>query len=47
MHLGYATSPDGISWTRYKDNPVFVETWVEDIMVIKSDSLYSYVCRRP
>jgi predicted GH43/DUF377 family glycosyl hydrolase len=40
MHLGYATSPDGISWTRYKDNPIFDESWVEDVMVIKSGSLY-------
>jgi beta-1,2-mannobiose phosphorylase / 1,2-beta-oligomannan phosphorylase len=39
-YLGYATSPDGYRWTRYKDNPVFTESWVEDMMVIKSDSLY-------
>ena len=38
--LGYATSPDGYKWTRYKDNPIFTESWVEDMMVIKSDSLY-------
>lgn len=40
MALGYATSPDGIAWTRYKNNPVFSESWVEDMMVIKSDSVY-------
>jgi hypothetical protein len=40
LHLGYATSPDGIAWTRYKDNPIFTENWVEDMMVIKSDSVY-------
>ncbi len=40
LYLGYATSQDGITWTRYKDNPVFHESWVEDMMVIKSDSLY-------
>ncbi|MEP6596304.1 MAG: hypothetical protein ABJA71_10175, partial [Ginsengibacter sp.] len=39
-YLGYATSPDGIKWTRYKDNPLFRGSWVEDMMVIKSDSLY-------
>jgi hypothetical protein len=39
-YLGYATSPDGIKWTRYKGNPIFTESWVEDMMVIKSDSLY-------
>jgi hypothetical protein len=40
MYLGYATSPDGYNWTRYKDNPVFHDSWTEDMMVIKSDSLY-------
>ena len=40
LHLGYATSPDGISWTRYKDNPIFDDNWVEDMTVLKSDSLY-------
>lgn len=38
--LGYATSPDGIVWTRYKGNPIFTGSWVEDMMVIKHDSLY-------
>src|SRR5687768_10873573 len=40
MWLGYASSPDGINWTRYKDNPVFSDSWTEDMMVIKSDSIY-------
>ena len=38
--LGYATSPDGIVWTRYQGNPIFSENWVEDMMVLKDDSLY-------
>lgn len=38
--LGYATSPDGITWTRYPGNPVFDESWVEDMMVVRHDSLY-------
>ncbi|HEX8038640.1 MAG TPA: glycosylase [Chryseosolibacter sp.] len=38
--LGYATSPDGIAWTRYAGNPIFTENWVEDVMVVKHDSLY-------
>ena len=37
---GYATSPDGINWTRYRDNPVFRDTWTEDMIVVKSDSIY-------
>ena len=40
MHLGYATSLDGFVWTRYADNPVFDAGWVEDMMVVKSDSTY-------
>src|SRR5688572_1197110 len=37
MMLGYATSPDGIEWTRYEGNPVFTGSWVEDMMVLKHD----------
>jgi beta-1,2-mannobiose phosphorylase / 1,2-beta-oligomannan phosphorylase len=40
MHLGYATSLDGLVWTRYAGNPVFDDGWVEDMMVVKSDSTY-------
>jgi predicted GH43/DUF377 family glycosyl hydrolase len=40
MHLGYATSPDGLVWTRYAENPIVDSGWVEDMMVVKSDSLY-------
>jgi hypothetical protein len=39
-HLGYATSPDGYSWKRYEGNPIYSSGWVEDMCVIKSDSLY-------
>ncbi len=38
--LGYATSKDGIAWTRYPGNPIFTASWVEDMMVVKHDSLY-------
>ncbi|MEP6847124.1 MAG: glycosylase, partial [Panacibacter sp.] len=38
--LGYATSPDGLNWTRYKDNPIYANGWVEDMCVVKSDELY-------
>ena len=40
LYLGYASSPDGISWTRYQKNPVFTGNWTEDMMVVHSDSLY-------
>ncbi|MCD6308650.1 MAG: glycosylase [Candidatus Latescibacteria bacterium] len=38
--LGYATSPDGLSWTRYPGNPVFTESWVEDMCVVHHGGLY-------
>lgn len=40
LHLGYATSVDGLTWTRYANNPVYDSGWVEDMMVVKSDSIY-------
>ncbi|WP_338876910.1 glycosylase [Spirosoma sp. SC4-14] len=39
-HLGYATSPDGFSWTRYPGNPIHKQTWVEDMIVVKSGNTY-------
>jgi beta-1,2-mannobiose phosphorylase / 1,2-beta-oligomannan phosphorylase len=39
-YLGYATSPDGFTWTRYKDNPIHSSNWVEDMCVIKSGNTY-------
>ncbi|HEX7014753.1 MAG TPA: glycosylase [Cyclobacteriaceae bacterium] len=40
MHLGYATSPDGLVWTRYEHNPILDSGWVEDMMVVKDDDKY-------
>lgn len=31
--LGYATSPDGLIWKRHPNNPVFEESWTEDVHV--------------
>lgn len=39
-YLGYATSPDGFTWTRYKDNPIHTSSWVEDMCVVKSGGIY-------
>ena len=39
-YLGYATSPDGFTWTRYPDNPVFDNIWTEDMFVIRHDGTY-------
>jgi len=38
--LGYATSPDGITWTRHPKNPLVHDLWVEDMMVVKHDGKY-------
>jgi len=38
--LGYATSPDGMHWTRWPDNPLVREHWVEDMMVVKQGDTY-------
>ncbi len=40
MKLGYATSPDGLTWTRHPGNPIYTEHWVEDMMVVKHGGTY-------
>ena len=39
-YLGYATSKDGINWTRYPDNPIFTGLWTEDMQVVKYRGKY-------
>src|ERR1700677_4823034 len=38
--LGYATSPDGIAWTRHPGNPIYKEHWTEDMMVVPHEGKY-------
>jgi hypothetical protein len=38
--LGYATSPDGLAWTRHPKNPVFDGVWTEDVFVLKHEGLF-------
>jgi hypothetical protein len=38
--LGYATSPDGLRWTRHPKNPVFDGVWTEDVFVLKHGGVY-------
>ena len=38
--LGYATSTDGINWTRYPGNPIFDRYWTEDVFVIRHEGKY-------
>lgn len=35
MRLGYATSRDGLQWTRWNDQPLISDLWVEDMMVVR------------
>jgi beta-1,2-mannobiose phosphorylase / 1,2-beta-oligomannan phosphorylase len=39
-NLGYATSTDGLTWTRFVQHPIIDERWVEDINVQKVDGTY-------
>lgn len=39
-HLGYATSSDGIHWTRHPANPIFTGSWTEDVFVLRHDGGY-------
>ena len=38
--LGYATSPDGLVWTRWPGNPLTKAGWVEDMTVVKHGGTY-------
>jgi len=38
--LGYATSTDGLRWSRHPDNPVCDQSWVEDMCVVRHDGTY-------
>jgi len=41
--LGYATSPDGLVWTRHSDWPIFDQSWVEDMHVVRHGDTYFMV----
>lgn len=38
--LGYATSPDGVRWTRHPGSPVFDRLWTEDVFVLMHEGVY-------
>ncbi len=40
IHLGYATSTDGINWKRYPGNPIYKDYWVEDMCVVHYKNKY-------
>ena len=40
MKLGYATSSDGVKWTRHDKSPAYGDHWVEDMMVVRHEGTY-------
>lgn len=38
--LGYATSSDGLHWTRHPGNPLYREHWIEDVCVVKHQNTF-------
>ncbi len=40
MLLGHAISKDGIHWTRDTGNPIFKESWVEDVCVVRNNGTF-------
>src|SRR4029079_5238789 len=38
--LGYATSSDGVHWTRSPKNPIYRDRWVEDMSVVRQGDTY-------
>jgi hypothetical protein len=39
-NLGYATSSDGLTWTRFVQHPIHDERWVEDVCIQKVGDIY-------
>lgn len=40
VKLGYASSTDGIHWKKHPGNPIYDQTWIEDVCVVKDGSTY-------
>jgi hypothetical protein len=40
VQLGYASSTDGVNWTKYSGNPIYVQNWMEDVAVVKDGNTY-------
>lgn len=38
--LGYATSQDGKTWVRSRENPIYGEHWTEDMMIVPHNGTY-------
>ena len=40
VKLGYASSNDGVNWTKHPDNPIYTEHWTEDMSIVKNGNTY-------
>ncbi len=40
VDMGYATSSDGVNWTKYAGNPIQTNYWMEDFSVLKNGNTY-------
>lgn len=38
--LGYATSSDGLAWTRFAQHPLDDQRWIEDVQIVKVGEVY-------
>lgn len=45
--LGYATSPDGLRWTRSQLGPLLAGHWIEDMMVVRAGGTYYMFAEGP
>lgn len=45
--LGYATSPDGLKWTRSQLNPLVAGHWIEDVMIVREGGTYFMFAEGP
>ncbi len=40
VKLGYASSTDGVTWTKYSGNPIQNQNWIEDMVIVKDGGVY-------
>ncbi|MFM8289009.1 MAG: glycosylase [Planctomycetaceae bacterium] len=43
VRLGYATSDDGITWQRQAGNPIDVDDWIEDPVVVRDQETFHLI----
>lgn len=41
--LAYTTSPNGLTWKRHRNNPIFDNLWTEDVHVVRHGDMFYMV----